>query len=228
MAAGNKGSGASRTPLDGFVPLFNGVDFAGWKDPYPGRNVWKVAGGIIEGHETGQAAGGGVLLTERSDYGDFILRITARYVQKGRGQIEIRHTGADDTTSGCHISHGGAGGQEVPIGSIGRPLDSRYLGRNDWYRKAQWVPLPVDEWYTIEINAVRNHIKITLNEHPVLDFVDPTQTHASGGIAMLIGHTSHIQIREILIRELSRNDDQKAAAQRKTAKKKRARAKNAK
>src|SRR5205823_6043697 len=55
---------------EGFVPLFNGKDLAGWKVPDGDNGHWKVVGGVIDYDAESEAAGDKNLWTERA-YGDF-------------------------------------------------------------------------------------------------------------------------------------------------------------
>jgi len=72
-------------PADGFTPLFNGKDFAGWKafgraakdgptTPIEAKESWTVADGILAG--TGKPTG--YLVTDK-EYADYILRLKWRY-----------------------------------------------------------------------------------------------------------------------------------------------------
>ncbi len=58
---------------DGFVPLFNGRDLAGWKIPEGDNGHWRVTGGVIDYDARSEATGDKALWTERS-FGDFVLR----------------------------------------------------------------------------------------------------------------------------------------------------------
>jgi hypothetical protein len=60
-------------PADGFVPLFEGHDLAGWKVPAGDNGHWRVADGVIDYDARSEAAGDRALWTERS-FGDFVLR----------------------------------------------------------------------------------------------------------------------------------------------------------
>ena len=63
---------------DGFVPLFNGKDLAGWKVPPGDNGHWKVVDGVIDiDAESESKAEDKSLWTER-EYGDFVLRVDWR------------------------------------------------------------------------------------------------------------------------------------------------------
>src|SRR5689334_22232949 len=62
---------------EGFTPLFNGKDLAGWKVPDGDNGHWKVVDGAIDYDAGSEAPGDKDLWTER-EYGDFVLRIDWR------------------------------------------------------------------------------------------------------------------------------------------------------
>ena len=65
----------SPTPPKGFMPLFNGKDFTGWKVPEGDNGHWKVVDGVIDYDAKSEAKGDKNLWTEKS-YKDFMLRST--------------------------------------------------------------------------------------------------------------------------------------------------------
>jgi hypothetical protein len=65
-------------PPDGFVKLFNGKDFTGWKVPKGDNGHWKILpGGVIDYDAKSEAKGDKNLWTEKK-YRDFILKIDWR------------------------------------------------------------------------------------------------------------------------------------------------------
>ena len=62
---------------DGFVPLFNGKDLAGWKVPAGDNGHWRVADGVIDYDARSEAPSDKALWTDRS-FGDFVLRVEWR------------------------------------------------------------------------------------------------------------------------------------------------------
>jgi hypothetical protein len=62
---------------DGFVPLFNGRDLAGWKVPAGDNGHWKVVDGVIDYDAESEAADDKSLWSER-EFGDFVLRVDWR------------------------------------------------------------------------------------------------------------------------------------------------------
>ncbi len=62
---------------DGFIPLFNGKDLAGWKVPDGDNGHWKVVDGVIDYDAASEAKGDKTLWSER-EYGDFVLQLDWR------------------------------------------------------------------------------------------------------------------------------------------------------
>ena len=61
----------------GFVTLFNGKDFAGWKVPEGDNGHWKVLDGVIDYDALSEAKGEKHLFTEK-EYGDFVFKVDWR------------------------------------------------------------------------------------------------------------------------------------------------------
>jgi 3-keto-disaccharide hydrolase len=68
---------AADTPPEGFVSLFNGKDFSGWKTPEGDNGHWRIVKGVIDYDARSEAKGDKDLWTTKS-YRDFILRIDWR------------------------------------------------------------------------------------------------------------------------------------------------------
>ncbi len=62
---------------DGFVSLFNGIDFKGWKVPEGDNGHWKVVDGVID-YDAGSEAKGDKNLVSEKEYGDFVVRFDWR------------------------------------------------------------------------------------------------------------------------------------------------------
>jgi hypothetical protein len=61
----------------GFVSLFNGRDFTGWKIPEGDNGHWKIVDGVIDYDAESEAQRDKNLWTER-EYGDFVLQVDWR------------------------------------------------------------------------------------------------------------------------------------------------------
>jgi hypothetical protein len=71
------GPQAAEGPAEGFVPIFNGRDFSGWRVPAGDNGHWKVLDGVIDYDAQSEATGDKSLWTE-AGYGDFTLRVDWR------------------------------------------------------------------------------------------------------------------------------------------------------
>jgi hypothetical protein len=179
------------TPPGGFVPLFNGKDFEGWKVPEGDNGHWKIINGVIDYDARSEANKDKNLWTAR-EFGDFTLRVDWRiketpYVnpnvpvilpdgshQKGPDGKELRQA-IPDSDSGILLR--GTGKSQVniwcwPIGS----------GEVYGYRMDQKMPAevraavtpkkradkPIGEWNTFEITLQKDRLSVKLNGEEVI------------------------------------------------------------
>lgn len=70
-------NGADNEPPPGFVALFNGKDFTGWKLPEGDGGHWKIIDGVIDYDAESQAQRDKSLWTERQ-FRDFVLQVDWR------------------------------------------------------------------------------------------------------------------------------------------------------
>ena len=68
---------ADNTPPAGFVSLFNGRDFSGWKVPNGDNGHWKILDGVIDYDAQSESTTDKNLWTER-EFGDFVLHVDWR------------------------------------------------------------------------------------------------------------------------------------------------------
>jgi hypothetical protein len=77
MVACASESRAQSDPGSGFVSLFNGKDFTGWKVPVGDNGHWKVVDGVIDYDAKSESKEAKHLFTEK-EYGDFTLKVDWR------------------------------------------------------------------------------------------------------------------------------------------------------
>lgn len=70
-------NGDSLDVPEGYTPLYNGVDFTGWKVPEGDNGHWKILEGVIDYDAESEAGGDKSLWTDK-DYGDFELQVDWR------------------------------------------------------------------------------------------------------------------------------------------------------
>ncbi|MBY0460761.1 MAG: DUF1080 domain-containing protein [Gemmataceae bacterium] len=206
---------AARADDDGWVPLFNGKDFTGWKMPNPPSGAFKGmkevkndAGKVIAfvgvekdkkdgtpGKEVtlwqikdGLIVGGGPashIFTE-IEADNFHYRVEAKINDKGNSGQYFR----------TKFEGGFPAGYEAQINSTHtdwRRTGSLYPdGRTKLtaFEKEICVkdaPHKPDEFFTQEVIADGNHIQILVNGKKTVDFKDPNETYKKGHFA-LQGH----------------------------------------
>ena len=182
---------ATPPPGEGWEPLFNGKDLAGWKVPEGDNGHWKVVDGVIDYDAQSEAKKDKNLWTEES-FGDFVLAIDWRfkrttglypmptvlpdgsYKQDAEGNvIKVERPNAD---SGIFL-------RGYPKGQINLwcwPIGSGELWgyRNDKSMppevRAGAVPKvcadkPVGQWNTFMITIKGERLSIELNGKKVID-----------------------------------------------------------
>jgi hypothetical protein len=200
---------ADQEKNDGFVALFNGQDFAGWKQYDVKNDVWSVEDGKIV---CSGKNGGGWLGTDR-DYADFELRLEYRLTPGGNSGVYIR---APQTG---HISRVG---MEIQILD---DLHPRYA-KIDYYQytgSIYHVVAPTrraskkaGEWNSMAIRAVGREIIVVLNGKKIVDAdldhcrKDPMVAKEHPGLARSTGriglqsHTDRVEFRNLRVKEIKR------------------------
>jgi hypothetical protein len=94
-------SAADAVATDGFVQLFNGKDMTGWKLIGPPEHSWKVVGGILEGRGPFP---GSTLVTERTDFANFHLRVDTMMPEGLQNAIKFRITATNGQPSSYYAT----------------------------------------------------------------------------------------------------------------------------
>lgn len=197
---------------EGWVQLFNGKDLTGWvthNNPNPGAYAKVVAkknddGKVIQyvgetkdGKEIplwtvkdGTLVGSGPhshLFTEKDDFTDFQYRIEAKINDKGNSGQYFRTKLEAGFPSGYEAQINATGGDAIKTGSLypdGRTKLPMFKKEITVMNNAPNKP---DEFFTQEVIAKGNHIKIIVNGKTTVDFEDPNNTYMKGRFA-LQGH----------------------------------------
>jgi hypothetical protein len=185
-------SGQAQQAPAGFVSLFNGRDFTGWKVPEGDNGHWKVLNGVIDYDAESEAQRDKNLWTER-EYGDFILQVDWRIkdtpyinpnvpiilpsgLHKKNAQGEEIRMSVPDSDSGILLR--GAGKSQVNIWCW--PTGS---GEVYGYRMDRNMPPEVragvtpkknmdkniGEWNTFEITMRGDRLTVKLNGEAVIE-----------------------------------------------------------
>jgi hypothetical protein len=164
---------------EGFTPIFNGTDLAGWHASRTNHHgttpEFRVVHGVIVGTQNPRGKGG-ILLTDKK-------------YKNVEVYMEIKPDWGCDSGLFLRSSEAGEAYQVtldyLPGGSMGGIYGERLTGVKGGGRKQDWQ----DVWKREEWNAVRAriegdvpHIMVWINDQLVTDFTD-TANHAAGGAA---------------------------------------------
>lgn len=191
---------------DGFVSLFNGKDFAGWKVPEGDNGHWQVVDGVIDYDAGSEAKGDRNLWTEK-EYGDFIMKVDWRiketsglynvpivlkdgtYLQDAMGnKLTIKMPNAD---SGIYVRGTSRAQLNIwcwPIGS-GEVYGYRNNADTPPEVRAGVTPRtnadnPVGEWNSFTIIMIGDRLTVILNNHMVLENAQLPDLPPQGAIAL--------------------------------------------
>ena len=192
---------------DGFTPLFNGRDLAGWKVPEGDNGHWKVVGGAVDYDARSEAKGDKSLWSERS-FGDFVLRLEWRIKEtpwinpnvpiilpngshkRGVDGKEIRMA-VPDSDSGIFVR--GSSKSQVniwcwPVGS-GEVYGYRTDAEMPAEVKAAVTPRRIadrniGEWNAFEITMTGDLLTVVLNGEKVIDAARLPGVPARGPIGL--------------------------------------------
>ena len=180
----------------GFVPLFNGVDLAGWEgDPF----LWKVEDGMLIGRSPGIAYND--FLTTTKEYADFVLRFEIHLLDDvGNSGVQIRSRRVPGSMEMI--------GYQADIGptwwgslydesrrkvTLAEPADSTL-------RRA----LKPDRWNNYEVSAIGRHVVLKLNGVVTVDYTEEDETLEQTGLIGLQVHSGpplEARFRNIRIKE---------------------------
>ena len=191
----------------GFVSLFNGKDFTGWRVPKGDNGHWRVVDGVIDYDAASEAPEGKDLWTEK-EYGDFVLRLDWRikdtpfvnpnvHVVRPDGSSKRDVKGkpvlmaVPDSDSGIYLR----GESKAQVNIWCWPVGS---GEVYGYRTDEKMPPAVragvtpktladrniGEWNTFEITLGGNRLTVVLNGETVIDKAELPGLPARGRIAL--------------------------------------------
>ena len=160
----------------GFVPLFNGKDLAGWHisqvNHHGTSTGWSVKDGVILATQD-RPGNGGILLTDRK-YRDFEVSLEINPTWGCDGGLFLRSNEAGDAYQVMIDTLEG--------GSVGG-IYGEGIGGKTFARSGPWSDhWKKDDWNTLRarIEGDVPHIRVWLNEVPLVDWTD-TANHAKDG-----------------------------------------------
>ena len=191
-AAMAMGKPAAKADKEGFVPLFNGKDLAGWKADDAAKEHWNVENGIIK------YDGKNKVLWTQAEFADFVLKVDWRLPAKGDSGIYLRGS----SKAQCNIWVNPLGSGEV----WGYRTDKN---QPEEVRKActpkKAADKPVGRWNTFVITMKGDRLTVVLNGEEVISGAQLPGVKPAGPIA-LQHHGNPIEFRNIAIKELKKPD----------------------
>jgi len=183
---------------EGFTPLFNGKDLTGWEGD---AKLWLVEDGVLIGRSPGIKYND--FLATVKTYGDFILRLQVKLVDnKGNSGVQFRSKRVPPP------SHEVSGYQaDIAAGWWGKLYDESRRNKvmagptDEVLKKA----VKLGEWNDYEIEAIGNHIKLSLNGVTTVDYTEADEKIAREGILAVQIHAGgpmEVQFRNLRIKEV--------------------------
>jgi Protein kinase domain/3-keto-disaccharide hydrolase/Putative zinc-finger len=178
----------------GWVQLFNGTDLAGWTNPKKSFTAWKVEQGVLIGK--GDQA---FLRAERGPFGDFHLRMEAKYVG-GTAGIVVREQSPDVAGGGYECLMENHRDGDFNTGAVAQMLTKSAMGPVAVPKK---VTTQEDQWFTLEIIASGNRVQTFVDGKKAVDFVDINNDYKDGFIALNVrGAEGELHVKKVEIKEL--------------------------
>ena len=207
VGLGGPVQGGAAGEEDGFTPLFNGKDLAGWV--YGGKEKagkgYQVENGVLFCTEKD----GGKLMTEK-EYGDFAFRFEFKLEPNSNNGVGIRAPLEGDAAyAGMEIQILDDSGSDYK-----RLRPSQYHGSiYDVVAAKRGALKPAGEWNTEEIIAKCRQITVKLNGTTIVDanlddIKDPAVLKKHPGLARtkghigLLGHGTRVEFRNLRVKEL--------------------------
>jgi len=186
---------------EGFVPLFNGKDLAGWHgDP----KLWKVENGEIVGSTEGITFTANSFLMTDNEYSDFVLRIKVKLRNNNSG-IQIR----SEEQAGFAMK-----GYQADLAEktyFGMLYEEKGRGFMEYWKKLSpeeqakiHATGKQGDWNEFEVRCEGDRITITLNGVKTCDIQDPDGAKRGRvGLQLHVGPPMEVRFKDISIMELA-------------------------
>lgn len=203
---------AQETPKEtGFVPLFNGQNLEGWEGNLDYFRVEQNA--IVAGNLKANIPQNEFLCTKKQ-YRDFELRLEVKLQGEGNNagvQFRSQRIPNNHEVSGYQCDVGVAWNRPVWGGLYDESRRNKMLAEGPADLLPKWVK--EGEWNELWIRAVGDKIKLSVNSHPTIEYVEKQANIARTGIIGLQIHSgppTEAWYRNIRIRELTPENDASA------------------
>lgn len=177
---------------EGWKPLFNGKDLAGWKEE--GKAKWTVENGHLVGRQ-GDNGAAGDLFTEKQ-YGDFELHVKYKVQWPANSGVWFRYQSPQKAYQADILEY------KNPVcysGTLYCP-GKMFLDMNEDPKLEK-----KDDWNVFIIKAKGDHLEISLNGEPVADVHEDSFDKGHIGFQVHAGDQFNgmaIEVAEIAVREL--------------------------
>ncbi len=180
---------------EGFIPLFNGKDLAGWVTPED-KSLFTVEDGVILGKTKGDLKKNEFLVTDKP-YGDFILKAKVKF-KSGNSGIQFRSERAPN---------GKVSGPQADVADDWWGLlyeENRRQILERYPKEKADALIHKGDWNDFVITAQGDHVVITINGTKVIDRTDP-KFEKTGIIALQVhtGPITEVRYKDIAIKPLN-------------------------
>ena len=179
--------------------LFNGKDLEGWyENRFKHAPEWKIVDGVLVGH------GGQGYLSSVEDYDNFELVVEARISDTGGGRgnsgVYFRCASHTDKTQEFPIGYEA----QLDHGDGNNPTGSIHNLGSEGAKAPRFADLKDDEWVTMRIRVVGDHVQTWVNDKPAADCKLPEKDRLMTGSVLLQMHhkTGKVEFRKVEIRKL--------------------------
>ena len=194
---------------DGFVPLFNGTDLAGWT-PLGGDCTFEVEGGEIVGSCV-PGSPSTYLSTDRTDFADFVFTCEVRWEVDGNTGIMFRAKTRPHPKNEGQLEVYGPQAEMEDEGKPGRGWSGGIYGQSCG---GYWYPVwltdhaearaakKVEGWNRITIECRGEVMKTWLNGVPVGHLVNGEYLEGFFGLQIHSGKQGKVRFRDLRVMEL--------------------------
>ena len=191
---------------DGFVPLFNGQNLAGWKTHPSQPNGWGVTDGVL----VSESGGPSYLYSEQDDFTDVHVRAEVRINDAGDSGIFVRASNRPAFPASRPNNPTGYEAQICTLdgGVRGTKTGGIYCIANNFshvgaVKRVDEVLARGGEWFTFEQIVKGNEITVIINGRQVTRYVDDRWLCRMGCIALQRNNrNTKVEFRKIEVKRL--------------------------
>jgi hypothetical protein len=193
------------TTEERFAPMFNGQDTRGWQLLGSGTTKISIRGGVLTLKNDGPANSDDDLVTARADYRNFHLRYQVKHEDPAGAKVRFRVDPSRAARGGMRgylvIVKGADPRGEQKDGGVSLHLSARRRQE----LKLKWHPVPhllAGEWAKVEVIAVGERVRVSIDGQLVLEYQDEGRTFLRGGVSLFCGAGATAHFRDLVIKQL--------------------------